>query len=295
MTTRDYRPLPDALNDVGAFAKPMPLPAELPPMELPPEFAAQAAREKAEQQARMAYVDLFQAGEAAYGGLTMPYRLYVPKLEDGKRYPLVVFLHGGGERGSDNVLPLIANDGALIWVKDQLEGTGEPCFVLAAQCPEEGFGWMEPHLLVCSTALDAVIAAYPVDESRLYLTGMSMGGGGSWRMNYMFPDRFAAVVPMCSAACIGGPGEVDQTGVGLAADAFAGKPLWIFHAADDVVVTPETSRSLVRALEARGQVRDRDFYYTEYPAECGYSHACWAPAYADPTLRRWLFRQTLKG
>ena len=295
MTTLDYRPLPDALNDAGAFAKPMPEPTQMPPMELPPEFAQRAAREETEKQARLPYVDLFRSGQAAYGGLTMPYRLYTPQTEPGKRYPLVVFLHGGGERGDDNVLPLIANDGALVWVKDQLEGTGEPCFVLAAQCPSEGFGWMQDHLLVCSAALDAVIAENPVDEARLYLTGMSMGGGGCWRMNYLFPNRFAAVVPMCSAACIAGPGQVDQIGVGLAADAFVGKPLWIVHAADDFVVTPETSRSLVRALEARGQDRDRDFYYTEYPAVCGYNHACWEPAYADPTLRRWLFKQSLQG
>ena len=124
MTTQDYRPLPDALNEAGAFAKPMPGPME-PPKDLPPEFAQRAAREEAEKQARLPYAELFQSGQATYGGITMPYRLYVPDTQPGKRYPLVVFLHGGGERGDDNLLPLIANDGALIWVKDQLEGTGE--------------------------------------------------------------------------------------------------------------------------------------------------------------------------
>lgn len=303
MTTKDYRPLPDELNHGCGFGTPdLPLEGYAPPegfgpppgMEPPPEMLEMMRQDEQRKHSRLPLAKLFQSGSATWEDLTLPYRLYVPEhLAEGKQYPLVLFLHGGGERGDDNEAQLIANDGAIVWVRDQIEGTGEACFVLAAQCPQDGPGWLEPHLLAASQALDNVIAAYPIDESRLYLTGMSMGGGGCWRMNYMFPERFAAVVPMCSACGLDKTGkEIDNNAIQAIAESFLSKPLWLFHAADDFVVTPETTRSLAKALEERGLVRGRDFFYTEYPAECGYNHGCWNPAYEWKLMRQWLFQQT---
>ena len=265
-------------------AMPKPSPAMLKMME------ADALK----KEARKPIAELFQAGSVTHDGYTLPYRLYVPEYpEAGRVYPMVVFLHGGGERGCDNVSHILANDGAAVWVRDQMEGTGEACLVLAAQCPAKGPGWLEPALLTLADAINAIMENYPVDPNRIYLTGMSMGGGGCWRMNYMFPDLFAAVVPICSACGLDEAGkEIDPDAINAAAEAFAGKPLWVFHAADDVVVPPETSRSLVRALEAKGKQRGVDFFYTEYPAECGYNHGSWNPAYEWSLMRQWLFRQT---
>lgn len=297
MMTSDYRKLPACLNHGCGFGT-----AELPPEGFappegftpPPELAEMMAKAKAEETARKPLADLFDAGKATWDGVSIPYRYYAPEhLEAGKNYPLVLFLHGGGERGADNEAQLIANDGAVVWVRDQLAG-GEPCFVLAPQSPGGTPGWLEPTLLAASQALDEMISRYPIDEDRIYLTGMSMGGGGSWRMNYMFPERFAAVAPLCSAGCLDQTGKtIDPEAVEAVAEALAGKNLWMFHSADDAVVDPKTTRSVARALEARGKKRGEDFFYTEYPAEYGYNHGCWGPAYAWKLMRQWIMQQNL--
>ena len=292
MRTSDYRKLPACLNHGSGFGTP-----DLPPEGFAPPagFPQPSEEEKAAgRAAREPLARLFRSGTAAYGGLTIPYRYYVPEnLEPGKRYPLVLFLHGGGSRGTDNEAQLFVGDSAVVWVRDQQEG-GEPCFVLAPQCPDDGPGWLEPHLLAASSALDDLIEQYPIDENRLYLTGLSMGGGGCWRMNYMFPERFAAAVALCAAGCLDETGRaVDPEAVEAVAESFTDKPLWLFHAADDAAVTPETTRSLARALERRGKVRGVDFFYTEYPAECGYNHACWEPGCAWKLMRQWLMQQDL--
>ena len=295
--TSDYRKLPACLNHGGGFGKSKdPKEGFAPPegFSPPPGMMEMMALEEEKKIARKPLAALFRAGTATYGKVTLPYRYYVPEnLEEGKKYPLVLFLHGGGERGTDNEVQLLANDGAVVWVRDQQEG-GEPCFVLAPQCPEEGPGWLENHLLAASQALDDMISEYPIDENRLYVTGMSMGGGGSWRINCMYPDRFAAVVPLCSACCLDETGKaVDPDAIEAVAEAFLDKPLWIFHAADDAVVMPEISQALVRALEEKGKKRGEDFFYTEYPAECGYNHGCWGPAYEWKLMRQWLLQQNL--
>lgn len=284
----EYQKLPAALASHGNFGKAGMGPA---PREFTPEMKAQMEREEQEKEKRLPLAEKFQVGEASYMGLTLPYRLFVPE-QTGEKYPLVLFLHGGGERGNDNLSHIIANDGACVFVRRQLENRGEPCYVLALQCGQGGYGWLEQHLLTAKAALDSICEAYPVDLDRLYLTGMSMGGGGCWRMNYIFPDIFAAVVPMCSAIAVRTDGTIDQEAVEQAAQAFDGKPLWLFHAEDDVVVPVGTSRELVKALEKRGKQLGQDFYYTEYPAEYGYNHGCWNPAYGWELMHTWLFQQT---
>ena len=296
MATENYRPLPPYLNHGCGYGIPgqpprgMQPPADFTP---PPGFAEMAKREEEEKEARRLLADQFLSAAAEYNGLSLNYRLYVPaELEEGKKYPLVLFLHGGGERGDDNLTQLIANDGAVIWLKDQMEDPELKCFILAPQSPDGEPGWLEKHLLAVSKALDDVTDAYPVDTDRLYLTGMSMGGVGSWRMNYMFPTRFAAVVPICSAGGMDENRNIDPTAIDALADAFMDKPLWLFHAADDAVVPCDTSRCLTQALVQRGRKLGEDFFFTEYPAECGYNHGSWNPAYRWVLMRRWMFQQT---
>lgn len=286
---------------LGALARPWggstgetrPNPSEPPkPMHFSDAMLARMAKEPQEKEDRKAVAALFGYGTVTNGDVTLPYRLYVPQdMEEGKKYPLVLFLHGGGERGDDNLVHVITNDGAAVWVREQVEGKGEKCFVLAPQSPAGGLGWMEDHLLAVGKAMKDICQEYPVDTNRLYLTGMSMGGGGSWRMNSMYPDMFAAVAIMCSAVAYES-GKVDMEGVLEAADYFEKKPLWLFHAEDDAVVAPEVTRSLVAELVRRGRKPGVDFFYTEYTEEDGFNHGSWVPAYENGIMKRWLFEQS---
>lgn len=262
-------------------------------------FEALRARMEEEHRVRAALLPLFQAHEYRDGDFTMPYRFFAPEnLEPGKQYPIVIFLHGLGESGTDNAAQVVNNEGAAIWVADQQAG-GEPCFVLAPQCPdpnepdpkpgEAPVRWTTPALTGVLAVLDALEKEYPIDPARRYVTGLSLGGYGSWMLNAMAPDKFAAVVSCCPA-CLAG-GGIYQEGIERSLPALLHKPLWMFHAADDGMVPVEISRRMKLALEAAGEVRDRDFFYTEYPAELHYNHFCWGAAYGDPSLRRWLLAQ----
>ena len=261
---------------------------------------AMRARTQAEQQRRAErWLPRFHARVSHVDGIELPYRLYVPeKLKPQRRYPIVVFLHGIGECGTDNRAQIAANEGAVVWAEDQ-EAGGEPCFILAPQCPdpnepapkpgEAPVRWTTPPLTGVLAVLDALEKEYPIDPARRYVTGLSLGGYGSWMLNAMAPDKFAAVVSCCPA-CLAG-GGIYQEGIERSLPALLHKPLWMFHAADDGMVPVEISRRMKLALEAAGEVRDRDFFYTEYPAELHYNHFCWGAAYGDPSLRRWLLAQ----
>lgn len=292
MLASDYRPLPPCLAHNCGFHDGPPEGAQPPDgFVLPPNFEEMRKKEQAAKARRLPLAEQFQAGSLEVEGLTMPYRLYVPQnLTPGKLYPMVIFFHGAGERGIDNLAQLTAYDAAHVWIWDQQDG-GEPCFVLAPQMT--GDGWLESPLLAASRIIDTVTDQYPIDPKRLYLTGMSMGGGACWRMNYMFPHRFAAVVPLCPHCGLNMQGKIDPEAIELVADSFVNKPLWLFHAEDDMVVTVETSRQLTAALEQRGMIRGKDFFYTEYPAACRYNHGCWNIAYADKAMRQWLLQQSL--
>jgi len=213
------------------------------------------------------------------------YRLLRPAVVDaGKRYPLVLFLHGAGERGSDNKKQLRYLPS---WLAEPELRRSHPCFVVAPQC-RDGKLWSdcdwsdeksvpqkpEPtvDLAAAVAAIDEVLKAEPVDPDRVYLTGLSMGGYGSWDLAARMPERFAAVVPICG-------GGDEATAVTLAK-----LPIWCFHGADDDVVPAARSRSMVEAVKAAGgSVR-----YTEFE---GVKHDSWTPAYRDPATLEWLFRQ----
>ena len=213
------------------------------------------------------------------------YRLMRPAtVAANTRYPLVLFLHGAGERGSDNEKQLTY---LPTWLAEEATRRDYPCFVLAPQCRDE-HRWVEidwsdkkslpqkPEMTVDMTAalaaLDAVMQAEPVDPGRVYLTGISMGGYGSWDLAARMPARFAAVIPIC-----GGGDEAT-------APKLKGLPVWCFHGDADKAVPVERSRTMVEAVKAAGGT----VKYTEYE---GVGHDSWTPAYRDPATLDWLFRQ----
>jgi len=229
--------------------------------------------------------EVFEAKEfISDSGDTLLYRVMVPEeMVDGETYPLVLFLHGAGERGNDNRAQL---EWGVHAFANPAFREGNPAIVIAPQAPEDSFwgniSWRnegteqteEPsaplnlaHQLVLKT-----IENYPVDESRLYITGLSMGGFGTWDMITRFPDLFAAAMPIC--------GGGDPTKAHLLVE----MPIWNFHGAKDAVVPPELSRDMIQAIRIAGGSPG----YTEYPDT---DHFSWIPAYADANALEWLFNQ----
>lgn len=227
-------------------------------------------------------------------GRSMNYRLFIPAQYDEKQqYPLVLFLHGAGERGGDNLVQLTASQGATVWAKSQ-EQAKQPCFVLAPQASAQG-GWTslmfrgfsdpyepEPELAMAYSILKQVMRDYSVDKSRVYATGVSMGGYGVWALAALHPDDFAAIVPVC------GGGDPNQT------KKLRDIPVWAFHAELDNTVPVGFSDNMVQALkDAGGEPR-----YTRYSSQVYFypsAHLSWVPAYADVNMRRWLFEQKKLG
>jgi predicted peptidase len=221
---------------------------------------------------------------------TLPYRLLRPDgVEAGKKYPLVLVLHGAGERGTDNAKQLIH-----VWEK----GTGPlgrpefkaaKAFALLPQCPD-GRQWVnvpwgkgsytspeisEPLDLALKLT-DAAIKEHPIDPDRVYVMGLSMGGYGTFDAVQRRPELFAAAVPVCGAM------DVSK------AKAVSGVAVWAFHGDKDTVVPPSGSREAVAALKAAGG----NPRYTEYP---GVGHNSWSPAFRERELWTWLFAQKRGG
>lgn len=221
-------------------------------------------------------------------GEKLLYNLLAPQsIEEGKLYPLVLFLHGAGERGDDNAAQL--RHGAKDFAKPEMRAA-YPCFVLAPQCPKEkkwaevNWGAAESHDLPAEPSepmalllelLPQVMAEHPVDPARVYVIGLSMGGFGTWDILARRPELFAAAVPICGGADV------------KTAPAIAHIPVWVWHGAEDNTVKTVRSRIMVEALRAAGG----EPKYDELP---GVAHNSWAPAFANPELYKWLFAQTKK-
>lgn len=218
-------------------------------------------------------------------GEPLLYRLLKPLDDDlGHAWPLVLFLHGAGERGRDNQRQITAYFGPVISSEKAMRQW--PCFVVAPQLPD-GSSWAflqrvgnrivaaaEPAraLRLAIEVLDSLANEFTIDPARVYLTGLSMGGFGTWDALWRWPDRFAAAVPICGG------------GDSAKAPLFAHKPIWAFHGESDDIVPIEASRSMVNAVRLAGG----DPKYTEYP---GVGHDSWTPAYNEPELFEWLFAQ----
>ena len=209
---------------------------------------------------------------------TLPYRILYPAGYDPARlYPLVIFLHGSDESGSDNQVQV--SNGAELFASPDYQ-RDFPAFVVAPQCPDTDSwgGYLydnkpsasETRVIGLVKSLSSVL---PIDTKRVYLTGLSMGGIGAWDMIARYPGIFAAALPIAGAA--------DST----TAKQLVQFPIWAFHGADDVIVDPIDDRNMYHLMTSMGGKE----IYTEYP---GVGHNAWAQTYANPNVIRWLFSQS---
>lgn len=203
------------------------------------------------------------------------YVLFVPEdYTSDKKWPVILFLHGSGERGTDN------KKQAAVGIAPAIRKNPSRCpaIVILPQCeskdriPVGAWAPTSPDGKRALAILDQVESEYSTDKDRVYLTGLSMGGFGVYAHAVADPERWAALVPICGGGRLADAGH------------FAKIPLWCFHSADDPVVPVTLSRTMVKALkEAGGEPR-----YTEYTDS---GHKSWVPAYDDPELWKWLFEQ----
>lgn len=229
-------------------------------------------------------------------GDTLPYRILLPENYDPqKKYPLILFMHGAGERGNDNEKQL--THGRKLFL-DETARKKYPAIVIFPQCAakntwavmdlpkDSAFKWSlikfpadvpptKPSALL-HQLMDSLIASGTVDTRRLYVGGLSMGGMGTFDMLARYPKRFAAAFPICGAG--------NET---LSSRYAKNTAVWIFHGSDDRVVPPNSSRLFYSNLRKEGA----DVKYTEYP---GVGHNSWDNAFAEPELLPWLFSHELK-
>lgn len=197
----------------------------------------------------------------------LDYLAYVPAdygKDKEKKWPVLLFLHGSGESGSDVEKVKVHGPPKLV-----AAGKDLPFIVISPQCPSAREGW-DPETL--TALLDEVGEKYTVDPDRVYLTGLSMGGYGTWALAAAHPERFAAIAPICG-------GGRPRTAARL-----KGLPTWVFHGAKDPTVPLAQSQEMVDALKAAGG----DVRFTIYP-EAG--HDSWTETYNNPELYTWLLSQ----
>lgn len=220
---------------------------------------------------------------------TLPYRLLLPANYDAsKKYPLVYFLHGAGERGNDNEKQLV--HGARLFLGEEAR-TKYPAIVVFPQCPANSF-WSNVSfrndsagkrvfifssdagptiaMKMAQELLHQVIEKYPVERKQIYVAGLSMGGMGTFEIARRNPGLFAAAIPICGGGATSTAKDLKTTN------------WWVFHGAQDVVVPLKYSEEMVKALEeVKAPVK-----FTVYPDA---NHNSWDPAFAEPEFLSWLF------
>lgn len=224
---------------------------------------------------------------------TLLYRkLTPPDLKPGEKYPLLIFLHGAGERGNNNISQVAGQDSFLNLVWSE-EGSKHPCYVIVPQCPsfkkwcEVDWNLKDTHATpkqpsdamgLLYELLQDLKAKDQIDPKRIYVTGISMGGYGTFDFIVRYPEEVAAAIPVCG----GGDNEKLATTPGV-----KDIPIQIFHGDADGAVPVQRSRNAYAALKKNGC----DVKYTEYP---GVGHDCWFQAYKTPGLADWMFSQKKK-
>jgi predicted peptidase len=215
---------------------------------------------------------------------SLPYRLlYPPKYNKHKRYPLVLFLHGAGQRGTNNEAQLTGVPKALT---DTAGRERYPCFILVPQCPKNDVWVKFPHFpeslqttaqptpsaQAALAVVDSLMRRLPIDKKRVYIIGYSMGGEGAFDFLTRRPHLFAAAIPICPVADTARARLIYKI------------PLWAFHGDQDDVNDVKYSRLMIAALKKNNGMP----LYTEYP---GIKHNSWSKAYSEPGLFDWLFAQ----
>lgn len=218
-------------------------------------------------------------------GMIINYRFVSPDtLEDGKKYPIILFLHGSGERGSDNEAQLKHGVSDILKNAEEL---GEPIFLIAPQCPaditwsppgEGKLGLKEPEktnplLAGLLNLIEELSEKNQIDQNRIYVTGLSLGGFGTFDLLARAPERWAAAIPIC------GGGNADTV------DRFKDVPLKIVHGEADRVVPYEASQIMFDALKKAGA---EDIELISYP---GVAHDSWTQTYANKEMIKWLLDQ----
>jgi predicted peptidase len=228
-------------------------------------------------------------------GQTYRYQVFVPATWSAKQnWPIILFLHGAGERGSDG---LLETDVGLPHAIRQ-DRSRFPAVVVMPQCLRDGWWPTREMEEMALGALSAATKEFNGDRKRTYLTGLSMGGFGTWDLAWRYPGKFAAVVPICGGLSAP-PSQLkmhpeleknsypdEPRSYAEVAKKIGKTPVWIFHGDADEAVPVANSRKMYEALEAAGG----DVRYTEYP---GVGHNSWDKAYADRELTTWLFSKSL--
>ncbi len=217
-----------------------------------------------------------QAGQSAQHfekqvPVALDYLLFLPEgynADTSKKWPLIMFLHGAGERGSDLAKVKVHGPPKIVEKKKDF-----PFVVVSPQCPANE--WWDPFKL--TALLDNVMATYRVDPARVYLTGLSMGGFGTWELASRIPNRFAAIAPICGG---GNPT--------LAAFRLKDMPAWVFHGDADSVVPVKLSDDMVEAMKKAGN----EVKYTRYP---GVNHDSWTQSYENEELYKWFLAHERKN
>ncbi len=262
-------------------------------------LAAGAAFGQASNQKSVPEVGLFDARTfKSAGGETLPYRLFVPKPYNSKKsYPLVVWLHGGAGRGVDNLKQITGGNtaGATIWVKSENQ-TRNPCIVVAPQCPENR-EWtnsdrvsldatptpslmekmvdaMTPseYLLATFELIESLSKTLRIDANRIYISGQSMGGFGTWALIAAYPERFAAAVPLCGGGTPANASRLTKLAI------------WAFHGDKDPVVPVSLTRRMIEEIKKAGG-------HPKYTELQGAGHLIWEQVFGDPELMPWVFAQ----
>jgi len=236
--------------------------------------------------------DAFKSGSFTDSkGTTIPYRYYVPEdYDSAKTYPLFLYMHGNGSRGSDNVIQLTTNGAAL---NTKVYNSDYQCIMIAPQCPSSS-AWvdnarypgtanfnttteMSKYLHAAKELFDKFVADYSVDTKRIYVTGSSNGGAATWELIYRFPHTFAAAVPLAGSGYHDGAAELGKY--------LTTTPITTYHGSSDSTLNVLGTRSIVEAIKNAGGT---NVNYTEYP---GMDHNIWQKAANEEGLVDWIFSQ----
>ncbi len=263
----------------------------------------------------------FAYGQTSMNNVTLPFRLFTPdlakNLNDTTKYPLIIALHGSGESGNDNEGQLLQNF-AKGWAKDFVQQKN-PCYVLAPQVNYKNLWGDKDINEILNTTLDSLIVNTKIDKDRIYLTGYSMGGWASWYYSYLFPERFAAIVPM-SGFWIE---DFNNLSLEKFVKNYPKTPVWNLHHRKDgdqnisnsrimietfekndinfVHTNPYTENSLkLTDIEIEELInKGNTLFYTEYvfPCEISITDCHWIGEFAvkDTLLHKWLFKQNKKN